>query len=331
MAESSIPLEFPDYRRLTRTGETGRMFETRIRDAPKIYCPFIIKVGIVLGKSRNGVALSSTDLMEIAETSIVLKDDVVIDTFSEDPEFFSVFVRDDPAKSNVSVGQKVSVAHHDVTLTIQSIEDTCDDNSVTRRAAIDLMLNCDTLCDSVFVTVPQTWVIPDPEFHPRTSTLPLYPGSFWLTFFKSVWGVVSSASIVFGVEMGYVGLSVKFKEAKALRQCVLTLHDRYLVHPKEGYGMKISRIKLVRNAAVTKKAPISIPRPPPTSAQSDPTVTEAFEKLLEKVERLDRENQRLLALLMDEQTAAPDSEPARERSPRTRVEIPPTGLPPWRV
>ena len=355
MSETSIPLEYPDYRKLSRSGEGGRLFETRIRDAPRIFCPYIVKIGVTLGKSRNGVGLSSADMMDAAETCLGLDSETIIDVYGDDRDCFLVSLRESPPSTTCVVGQSIAVSRHDVSLKIEAIEDTCDDNSVSRRSAIESLVNADTLADSVYVTVPQSWVIPDPEFRPRTSTLPLYPGSFWLTFFKSVWGVVSGASIVFGSEPNpsNVGLVVRFKEVKAVRQCVLSLHDRYLVHPKEGYGMKMPRAKVVRYSVLTKKTSITpsasygVQRPPQPRSMIDTlqvsaagfaaggpevplTVSEAFQKMLEKVERLDRENQRLLALLMDESAERVEENEGRERSPRHGV-IPSTGLPPWRA
>lgn len=163
--------------------------------------------------------------------------------------------------------------------------------------------------------------------------------------------------------LGNVGVAVRFKEIKAARQCVLTITDRYLVHHKEGLGMKMPKIRMVPYSSVTarKSVPLAAGGPEQTvgfgrpsthvpqgenvmhaamsyangsSAAVPLSVTEAFQKIIERVEKLDRENQRLLSLLVDDnESPAPGGDfipvdsSRRERSPRA---IPSTGMPPWR-
>ena len=361
----TVPLEYPDYKRFSRTGTAGRLFESRIRDAPKIFCPYLIRAAVVLGKERNELALSSADVFDIVESNMGISMDTVIDVLCDDPEYFVVATREAVNEKAVKVGKSFKPVRHDVTVTIESITDTGDDEAAERRQKVGEVVNADSNADAVYVTLPQSWVIPDPDFRPRTATLPLYPGSFWLQFFKSCWGLVTGATIVFGQDgQGNVGLAVRFKEIKAARQCVLTLLDRYLVHHKEGLGMKMTKIKLVPYSSVTarKSAPISVGGPEQQvgfarpSAQVSPTenvmhaamsyanggstavplpVAEAFQKIIERVEKLDRENQRLLSLLVDDnERPGPGgdfipihSSSKRERSPRA---IPSTGMPPWR-
>ena len=359
MSDGAVQLEYPDYKRLSRVGDEARILEPRIRDAPKIFCPVIIKVSVALGKDRNGVGLSSADMMDVAESALGLSDDVIIDVYGDERDSFEVSVRETPSDGKFREGQTFESNIHDVTLTISSIEDASDDGSADRRSRISSLLATDVLADAVYLTLPQTWVVPDPEFRPRLSILPLFPGSFWMQFFKNVWGNVQAATLVFGNDgIGNVGLVVQFKEAKAMRQCVLTLFERYLIHPKEGFGMRMPRVKTVRYSTVAVKKQLAGatggPRPTQTfrpvselettmqSAQSYAdskevplSVAEAFQKMLERVERLDRENQRLLSLLLDEQEQKADEfipidGSSRERSPRHR-DVPATGLPPWRV
>jgi len=360
----TVPLEYPDYKRFSRTGTDGRLFESRIREAPKIFCPYLMRVSVVLGKERNEMGLSSADVFDIVESNMGISMDTVIDVMCDEPDYFVVATRVPLNEKVVKVGQTFTPLRHDVTLTVESIIDTADDEAGARRQKVGDIVNADPNSDAVYVTLPQTWVIPDADFRPRTATLPLYPGSFWLQFFKSCWGLVTGATIVFGQDgHGCVGLAVRFKEIKAARQCVLTVMDRYLVHNKEGLGMKMPKIKLVLYSSVTarKSAPISVGGPdqqvgfarpsaqvPQTenvmhaamsyanggSAGVPVSVAEAFQKIIERVEKLDRENQRLLSLLVDDNEGPapggdfiPLDSSKRERSPRA---IPSTGMPPWR-
>ena len=356
MADTSIPLEYPDYKRFSRAGTDARILEPRVRDAPKLFCPVILQVAVSLGKSRNGVGLSSDDMLEVAESALELTDDMIIDVFGDDRDSFDVSVREAFPEGKFVVEQVFTSALHDVTLTISKIKDTLDDSDPSRRDRIHSLLSNDALADAVYVTVPQTWVVPDPDFKPRLSVLPLFPGSAWMQFFKTCWGNVHAASLVFGQDgLGNVGLVVQFREAKAMRQCVLSLVDRYLIHPKEGFGMRMPTVKVVRYSSVSVKKPLVGQRPssvgqPRTMSETEMTmqsaqayaaggkdsvplsVSEAFQKILERVEKLDRENQRLISMLVDEQEDgfAVDSSASRERSPRRKEEVPATGLPPWR-
>lgn len=351
-ADSSVPLEYPDYRRLSRAGSGGRIFESRVKDAPKVFCPMIIRAKVELGKTRNGVGLSLSEISDVVETSFGITSDLVIDINSDSAEAFEVLMRDSSAVSKLKSGDSFSLPKSDVTVSIASLTDTVHDDNSDRRASISALLSTDVYADAVYVTLPQLWVIPDPEFRPRTSTLPLYPGSFWMQFFKTCWGLVSGATMVFGQDgPGNLGLVVLFKEVKAMRQCVLSLYGRYLIHPKEGLGMHQCKLRLVRYASVTAKKTISgsgpmaaysqpgLPQSIPQSATSAAanfaaskevplSVAEAFQKLLERVDKLDRENQRLLSMLVDDNIDNVE-EPKRERSPRNR-QVPESGLPPWR-
>jgi hypothetical protein len=347
MADTSLPLEFPDYRRLSRVGEGGRIFESRVKESPKIFCPVLIRAKVALGKSRNGVAMSLPEISDIVELSMNISGEMLIDINENGPDAFDVIVRGGTTSSLPTAGDSFELGKSDAAVTIESIVDTVSDESVERRSAISALLSADVYADSVYITLPQTWVIPDPEFRPRTSTLPLYAGSFWLSFFKSVWGLVSGANLVFGQDgPGLVGLAVKFKEIKSMRQCVLSLFDRYLIHPKEGFGMRPTNLRVVRHSSVTAKKTIGGPVTPlpigsvntaasafqaasayASSKEVPLTVSEAFQKILERVERLDRENQRLLSMLVDD-VESPEPSTSRERSPRG---IPSTGLPPWRA
>ena len=360
----TVPLEYPDYKRFSRTGTDGRIFESRIRDAPKLFCPYLIRASVTLAKDRNGVGLTSADILDILDSNMGISTDTVIDVMCDDPDFFIVAMREHPNDKVIKVGQLCTPVRHDVTISVESITDTVEDEAEERRNKVGEIVNSDPNADAVYVTLPQTWVIPDPDFRPRTSTLPLYPGSFWLQFFKSCWGLVTGATIVFGQDgLGNVGVAVRFKEIKAARQCVLTLTDRYLVHHKEGLGMKMPKIRLVPYSLVTarKSAPLAAGGPEQTVGFARPSthvpqgenvmhaamsyangtsagvplsVTEAFQKIIERVEKLDRENQRLLSLLVDDnERPAPGGDfipvdsSRRERSPRA---IPSTGMPPWR-
>lgn len=359
MADSTIPLEYPDYRRFSRAGVDARILEPRVRDAPKVFCPVILRVSVSLGKSRNGIGLSSDDMMEVAESALDLSEDLLIDVFGDDQDSFEVSVRQLLPDGKFSVGQVFTSSVHDVTLAITAVQDSLDDNEESRRSKLSGMLSSDTLADAVYITVPQTWVVPDPEFKPRLSVLPLFPGSAWMQFFKSCWGNVQAATLVFGQDgIGNVGLAVQFREIKAMRQCVLTLVDRYLIHPKEGFGMKMPQVRVVRYSSVAAKKPLpgiatqggrQIVQQPRFVSEAERTmqsaqayagskeiplsVSEAFQKILERVEKLDRENQRLLSMLVDEQQDGFIASASRERSPRGKHEesaVPATGLPPWR-
>ena len=362
MADTTIPLEYPDYRRFSRAGADARILEPRVKDAPKLFCPVIVRVSISLGKSRNGVCLSSDDMMEVAESALGLQADHIIDVFGEDRDSFDVSVRESLPEGKFAVEQVFSSSVHDATLTIKALQDTLDDNDSSRRSRINDLLSSDTLADAVYISVPQTWVVPDPEFKPRLSVLPLFPGSAWMQFFKTCWGNVQAASLLFGQDgVGNVGVVVQFREAKALRQCVLTLVDRYLIHPKEGFGMKLANVRVVRYASVAAKKPLAgaiqhpgrqiMSQPPRFVSETEMamqsaqvyagskeiplSVSEAFQKILERVEKLDRENQRLLSMLVDEKEDALITSSSRERSPRRTSSkqqevVPPSGLPPWR-
>ncbi|KAF4737835.1 26S protease regulatory subunit 7, partial [Perkinsus olseni] len=95
-------------------------------------------------------------------------------------------------------------------------------------------------------------------FTPKSSSLPLYPGSYWLRFL-GLFGSVQSSTLLFtepqSEAMGLTAICVKFRDHKAIRQALLVLYNRYLLHPKKAdEGMKLSWIRPVNYARVLRES-----------------------------------------------------------------------------
>jgi hypothetical protein len=369
---NSSTLGFPDFSKFKRSGESGRILEPlKQLESPKLFCPVILRIQVTLDAVRNHVELMDVELEQVIKGYMGLDETIIIDvwkveTSSEDVSFVEVTLSEMPVPP-VVVGTKGVSRIHNVQLTVVKVEDTVEDDFDERRNEIVSLLSESTQLDGVVLSIPQHWLIPDPEFRPKTTVLPVYPSSAWLLFFKNIFGQVTGSSIVFKDKTsnlhGMVGLAVKFKEHKSLRQCMMFLHRRYLIHPKEGLGMKITNIRPVNYDLIISDATGGVTSgvsgrakrvaalgshniedtaksiAQGSSDQVGEIVADAFRLMLEKLEKLEAENQRLVDMLavkhMEDQIEDEEEQQIhgkRERSPRSSgIEmIPTTGMPKWK-
>lgn len=366
-------LGYPDYRRFTRAGDEGRLLETKLLEAPRIFCPVILDVEIQLDKSRNNVPLMDAEIPEVIRGYLGVSEDLIIDVLmhpSLNPNRVLVTLRSLPVPSIAISHRGVSRVHH-VSLLVTNVLDTLDDSLVSRRHDIIQSFVLNTQADSLVLCLPQSWLIPDPDFKTKLPTLPVYPNSAFLLFFKNLFGHVVNARILFKHSLanlyGCVALLIQFKEHRPLRQALLTLHDRYLVHfhagnpdhPFAGMRMVFPRPAVFDHLvaeAEGRPGPPALPKSvamlnslgpaflavaPPQAASAvitppvgDEAIATAFRQILEKLEKLESENQQLVELLATSTTSLPaDRERDRERSPRSSAlvqAIPSQGLPPWK-
>ena len=357
-------LGYPDYKKLSRSGEGGRIIETKLLDAPKIFSPVILDVAVHLDKARNGVPLMEAEIPEVIRGYLGVPEDLIIDVLPTGESSVVVALRDVPVPA-ILPGHKGISRVHNVTLVVSHVFDTSDDEDVVRRKEISSALSADTSCDAIQVCVPQHWIIPDPEFKPKSATISVYSSSLWLLFFRNTWGAVTGSTVCFrsnfANQLGMISLVVKFKDHKALRQALLFLHRRYLIHPREGLGMRMTFAKPVNyqktiddaegkisvapmyaaarlpslNAQALAQTLMRVPVAPESDDMQPGAVADAFRQMLEKLEKLEHENQRLVELLatraVDEDDEEEDAN-VRERSPRgSGIEIiPAVGMPPWK-
>ena len=354
-------LGYPDYKRLTRTGESGRLIESKLLEAPRIFSPVILEVTVQLDKARQGVPLMEAEMPEVVRGYLGVAEDLIIDVLPAADGNVIVALRDVPMPP-ILAGHKGISRVHNVTLVVSSVSDTSEDEDANRRKEISAAFASDPNSDAVLLAVPQHWIIPDPEFKPKAPTLPVYPSSLWLLFFRNIWGAVNGSTLLFrssqANQVGMIGLVVRFKEHKALRQCLLFLHRRYLVHPREGMGMRLTYAKPVNfqktvdeaegkvtvgggsagrlaslNAQALSSSLMRVPANQDSVDVPNEQVAEAFRVMLDKLEKLETENQRLVELLATRAIdGSPDEEDEeRERSPRSGIQmIPAIGLPPWK-
>ncbi|KAF4693783.1 26S protease regulatory subunit 7 [Perkinsus olseni] len=275
-------LEMPDYGKFTRRGETGRLIETKAKNLPKIFMPYIIRLGVHLGPARMKKPLTEEELLGIVtaprepsdwfrSTSGILADeviDVIIDStgrYSSEgsalgkapDQHVIVTLRGPPSKASVKVGEVIALPDDAATVNVLYIEDTVKDQDESRRGSLQKMV-MDPTVDGIVVSLPQLWIIPDPQFTPKSSSLPLYPGSYWLRFL-GLFGSVQSSTLLFtepqSEAMGLTAICVKFRDHKAIRQALLVLYNRYLLHPKKAdEGMKLSWIRPVNYARVLRES-----------------------------------------------------------------------------
>ncbi|KAF4754349.1 26S protease regulatory subunit 7, partial [Perkinsus olseni] len=226
-------LEMPDYGKFTRRGETGRLIETKAKNLPKIFMPYIIRLGVHLGPARMKKPLTEEELLGIVtaprEPSAgfgILADeiiDVIIDStgrYSSEgsalgkapDQHVLVTLRGPPSKASVKVGEVIALPDDAATVNVLYIEDTVKDQDESRRSSLQKMV-MDPTVDGIVVSLPQLWIIPDPQFTPKSSSLPLYPGSYWLKFL-GLFGSVQSSTLLFtepqSEAMGLTAICVKF-------------------------------------------------------------------------------------------------------------------------
>ncbi|KAF4673486.1 26S protease regulatory subunit 7 [Perkinsus olseni] len=271
-------LEMPDYGKFTRRGETGRLIETKAKNLPKIFMPYIIRLGVHLGPARMKKPLTEEELLGIVtaarepSTGFGILADEVIDVIIDSTGRYSsegsalrkapdqhviVTLRGPPSKASVKVGEVIALPDDAATVNVLYIEDTVKDQDESRRGSLQKMV-MDPTVDGIVVSLPQLWIIPDPQFTPKSSSLPLYPGSYWLRFL-GLFGSVQSSTLLFtepqSEAMGLTAICVKFREHKAIRQALLVLYNRYLLHPKKAdEGMKLSWIRPVNYARVLRES-----------------------------------------------------------------------------
>mmetsp|Transcript_45177 Transcript_45177/g.72130 ORF Transcript_45177/g.72130 Transcript_45177/m.72130 type:complete len:949 (+) Transcript_45177:133-2979(+) len=130
-----------------------------------------------------------------------------------------------------------------VKTTIVSITETCDDVDPERITALaDIFREVGDTADAIALELPLVWIIKDKDFKSKSASIGLYPGSFWMGFFKS-WGKIEQAEIFFRTvsresEETMIHLVVQFAQRASLKMCFTFLHNRYLAHPKLENGVR---------------------------------------------------------------------------------------------
>lgn len=137
---------------------------------------------------------------------------------------------------SMEVGSAVESQSLPVTATVVDILDTRDDMAPTRIASLTTRFKEAANCDAIVFELPQLWIIPDPDFVAKSASIGLYPGSYWMAFFKS-WGQIAVADVFFRTVQWarsepMVHLVLKYRSRESLKMCFTFLHERYLVHPK---------------------------------------------------------------------------------------------------
>ncbi|KAF4719814.1 26S protease regulatory subunit 7, partial [Perkinsus olseni] len=147
-------LEMPDYGKFTRRGETGRLIETKAKNLPKIFMPYIIRLGVHLGPARIKKPLTEEELLGIVtaprepSTGFGILADEVIDVIIDSTGRYSsegsalgkvpdqhvlVTLRGPPSKATVKVGEVIALPDDAATVNVLYIEDTVKDQDESRR------------------------------------------------------------------------------------------------------------------------------------------------------------------------------------------------------
>jgi len=141
------------------------------------------------------------------------------------------------------VGSALKVERMGVVATIVGVTETCDDVDPDRITAVaDCFREAGEGADAIAFELPQFWIILDPDFKAKSASIGLYPGSYWMGFFKC-WGAVKEAEIYFRTVQHksiepVLHLVVQFRDRQSLKMCFTYLHDRYLAHPKLEQGVR---------------------------------------------------------------------------------------------
>jgi hypothetical protein len=133
-------------------------------------------------------------------------------------------------------GTETKVERWGLMVKVVSCSETCDDSAPERIMSVAKNLKEFEDHDSLVFELPQLWIIADKEFSAKNASIGLYPGSFWMGFFKS-WGAVQTAEVFFRTvthksNEPMVHLLVKYRDQSSLKMCYTFLHERYLMHPK---------------------------------------------------------------------------------------------------
>lgn len=140
------------------------------------------------------------------------------------------------------IGSRVLCKSLAVTATVLDIVETSDDMAPSRITSIASRFKEAAHCDAIVFELPQLWIIPDTDFVAKSASIGLYPGSYWMAFFKS-WGPIRVADVFFRTVTGprseaTVHLVVQYRSRESLKMCFTFLYDRYLVHPKMKHQLR---------------------------------------------------------------------------------------------
>ncbi|EER13818.1 26s protease regulatory subunit, putative, partial [Perkinsus marinus ATCC 50983] len=148
-------LEMPEYGKFTRRGETGRLIETKAKNLPKIFMPYIIRLGVHLGPARVKRPLTEEEVLGIVtapkgpSTGFGILPDELIDVIIDPTGRYSsegsaamgkapdqhilVTLRGPPSKAAVKVGEVVALADNTATVNVLYVEDSVKDQDESRR------------------------------------------------------------------------------------------------------------------------------------------------------------------------------------------------------
>jgi hypothetical protein len=141
------------------------------------------------------------------------------------------------------VGFALEVPTLGASATIIGTVETSDDLDPDRITALADCFREAAIADAIAIEVPQIWIIGDSSFKAKSASIGLYPGSYWMGFFKC-WGAVDQAEIFFRTveiqspDEPMLHLVVQFKSRECLKMCFTFLHDRYLAHHKLELGVR---------------------------------------------------------------------------------------------
>mmetsp|Transcript_44573 Transcript_44573/g.105644 ORF Transcript_44573/g.105644 Transcript_44573/m.105644 type:complete len:750 (-) Transcript_44573:99-2348(-) len=156
------------------------------------------------------------------------------------------------------VGNQIQADDLNLFGTVTDVVDTEDDFEASRISELAQCLREAGNSDAILLELPQLWIIPDEEFKCKSGSIGLYPGSYWMGFFKS-WGAISTADVFFRTvhqqaSEKKVHLLVKFAEREALKLSFTFLYKRFLAHPHKDQGYRDPSCRLVVHSEFLAKA-----------------------------------------------------------------------------
>jgi len=247
--------------------EQKREIIPRRPDLPKILCPLIVEINL----------LEEFDLDVVPE---------VIAKESLPPRKLRLF----------------SMAEADWRPSNGSWKETNDDNGVDgewRRKEIKAALGGESLLYGNIGSdlnallcgpYPLSWIVPDPDFKPRHTILPMYPNSKLMGFFK-LWGPIESCDCIFQEENRTILVTIKYAKRDSLIQACLCFYHRFLCYNEEPFAMNVQVVNYQDTMeGLASRVPGQLGT---VLKQLDPEQQAVFSRLYTKMEALERENQKL--------------------------------------
>lgn len=353
----------PDYSQFQRQ---DRAINPKRSELPKIFCPVLVCCQVEPLPGHEGMNLAVE--VSNAEWTNALKKNLPWGNIVKDVQVFEeqnrllIALSEKPAGVNDFSKKMDQIG---ISLSVHRVVETSVDDERTRLDRLGSLEATETNYDSMTLVVPQTWIIPDPDFTPKHRTISLYKGSAWMAMFK-LFGDVVAAEIAFhgkddvgmitstGIAPAYrknrtdqkmVEVCVNYKSLDSVKKAAVMLFERYLVHQKtkatQAACLGLANFaKFKKDASEEPKAmappppvpqqmgqpmpaihgaPLPPPPPisgalgaaPPPGGYQDISRThipiEEFHEVCARMERLERENQELMQLLVEMSQKRPEA------------------------